>query len=172
MDIRLRGEMDGIQAAEAIRTRFDIPVVYVTANADEPTLQRAKQTEPYGFIIKPFQERELHTTIQMALYKHKMERRLRERERWSATTLRSINDGVITTDRQGVVEYMNPAAEELTGWQQEEAVGRDVARSVSCCQREFRRRHLRASRQHHRGWRHRQSANPQPDRQKRDVTAG
>ena len=99
MDIRLRGEMDGVQAAEAIRTRFNIPVIYVTANADEPTLQRAKQTEPYGFIIKPFQKRELHTTIQMALYKHEMEAKLRESERWRSAVLHSISDAVIATEQ-------------------------------------------------------------------------
>ena len=78
MDIRLEGEMDGIQAAEQIRARFNIPVVYLTAHADDDTLQRAKLTEPFGYIVKPFQERDLHTTIEMALYKHRAERELRE----------------------------------------------------------------------------------------------
>ena len=131
MDIQLRSEMDGVQAAETIRNRYAIPVIYVTANADEPTLQRAIQTEPYGFIIKPFQERELHTTIQMALYKHTMEERLHKRERWSAATLRSINDGVVTTDRQGVVEYVNPVAEKLTGWSHDDAIGKHVSEVFS-----------------------------------------
>ncbi len=67
MDIRLKGDMDGIQAAEEIRTRFSIPVVYLTAYADNNTLQRAKITEPYGYILKPFQERELYTSIEIAL---------------------------------------------------------------------------------------------------------
>ncbi len=76
MDIRLKGKMDGIEAAEQIRTRFNIPVVYLTAYADDDTLERAKITEPFGYIIKPFQERDLHTTIEMALYKHRIERKL------------------------------------------------------------------------------------------------
>ena len=63
MDIVLGGHMDGVEAAEQIRDRFDIPVVYLTAYADNKTLQRAKITEPYGYILKPFSERELHTTI-------------------------------------------------------------------------------------------------------------
>ncbi|MCP4539927.1 MAG: GAF domain-containing protein [Chloroflexi bacterium] len=80
MDIKLSGDMDGIEAAEQIRVRFDIPVVYLTAFADDETLQRAKITEPYGYILKPLQVRDLHTNIEMALYRHKMERRLRASE--------------------------------------------------------------------------------------------
>jgi signal transduction histidine kinase len=81
MDIRLKADMDGIEAAEAIRSRFDIPVVYLTAYTDEDTLQRARLTEPFGYLLKPFEERELHTTIGMALHKHKSEVALRESER-------------------------------------------------------------------------------------------
>ncbi len=82
MDIRLKGAMDGIEAAAEIRERYDIPVVYLTAYADSNTLQRAQITEPYSYLIKPFEERELHIAIEMALYKHRMEKeraRLEER---------------------------------------------------------------------------------------------
>jgi signal transduction histidine kinase len=74
MDIHLKGEMDGIEAAEQIRAQGDIPIVYLTAYADDPTLQRAKITEPYGYLLKPFQTRELQITIEMALYKHAMQK--------------------------------------------------------------------------------------------------
>jgi signal transduction histidine kinase len=73
MDIRLKGALDGIEAAEEIRAQFDIPIIYLTANSDETTLQRAKLTEPFGYLVKPFGDKELHTTIQMALYKHQAE---------------------------------------------------------------------------------------------------
>ncbi len=73
MDIRLKGQMDGVEAAGQIRDRFNIPVVYVTAYADDDTLRRAKITQPFGYILKPFETRELHTTIEMALYKHQLE---------------------------------------------------------------------------------------------------
>jgi PAS domain S-box-containing protein len=126
MDIRLKGAMDGMEAAEQIRARFDIPVVYLTALADEDTLQRAKVTEPYGYILKPFEERELHSATEIALYKHEMERKLKESEQWLATTLRSIGDAVIATDRKGLVAFMNPVAEALTGWKQEDALAKDV----------------------------------------------
>jgi PAS domain S-box-containing protein len=126
MDIKLRGEMDGVEAAERIRARFDIPVVYLTAYADGATLQRAKLSEPFGYVLKPFEERELHTAIEMALYRHKMERKLKESERWLATTLQSIGDAVLATDAQGRVRFMNARAEALTGWKREDAAGRDA----------------------------------------------
>jgi PAS domain S-box-containing protein len=126
MDIRLKGDVDGIEAAEQIRARFDIPVVYLTALTDEDTLQRAKVTEPYGYIMKPFEERELHSTIETALYKHEMESKLKESERWLATTLRSIGDAVMATDKKGLITLMNPVAEALTGWKQEETLGKDL----------------------------------------------
>src|SRR5688500_8622672 len=72
MDIHLQGKMDGIEAADQIRRRFGIPVIYLTANADHPTVQRAKVTEPFGYVIKPFEERELQTSIEMAIYKHQV----------------------------------------------------------------------------------------------------
>jgi PAS domain S-box-containing protein len=127
MDIKLKGDMDGIEAAEAIKSRFDIPVVYLTAYADEATLDRAKVTEPFGYILKPFNERELCATVEMALYKHKMEKRLAQNEQWLSTTLRSIGDGVIATDVAGTVTFMNPMAEAFTGIGQDDVLGRQFS---------------------------------------------
>ncbi len=124
MDIRLRGEIDGIQAAEQIRALADLPVIYLTAHSDNQTLQRARLTEPYGYVLKPFEDRELHMAIEIALYKHSMEMKLRAHERWLAATLSSIGETVIATDAQGRIQFMNPVAETLTGWRQSEAVGR------------------------------------------------
>jgi len=115
MDVMIKGEMDGIEAAARIRHDFHIPIIYLTAYADEATLQRAKITEPFGYIIKPFVERELYTSIEMALYKHKMDLRLKENEQWLATTLRSISDAVITTDENGIIKFLNPVAEKMLG---------------------------------------------------------
>ncbi len=126
MDIFLNGEMDGIQAAGQIRSRYNIPIIYLTAYADSNTLQRAKITEPFGYILKPFEERELLTTIEMALYKYRIEQRLKDSERWLATTLKSIGDGVIATDRDGRIKFMNPVAEALTGWKESEALGKSL----------------------------------------------
>ncbi|MDR3627230.1 MAG: adenylate/guanylate cyclase domain-containing protein [Ignavibacteriaceae bacterium] len=81
MDIVLEGEMSGIEAAEIIMTSLSIPVIYLTALADNETLQRAKVTEPFGYVIKPFDERALHSSIEMAIYKHKIDQQLKERTR-------------------------------------------------------------------------------------------
>lgn len=126
MDIMLRGGMDGVEAALRIREATGAPIVYLTAYADESTLRRAKVAEPLGYLLKPFEERELRTTIETALYKHRTEVRLRESERWLATTLTSIGDAVIAADELGRVRLINPAAELLTGWPQGEALGRDL----------------------------------------------
>jgi PAS domain S-box-containing protein len=126
MDIKLAGKVDGIQAAEAIRTSLRIPIVYMTAYSDQETLERAKLTEPCGYIIKPFEARELYSAIEIALYKHQVEKQLKEREQWLTTTLTSIGDAVITTDRNGLITFMNPIAESLTGWKQTDALGEEV----------------------------------------------
>jgi PAS domain S-box-containing protein len=126
MDVRLKGEMDGVEAAKRIRNDLDIPVVYLTAYADETTVQRAKVTEPFGYLRKPLVERELHITIEMALHKHSLEQKLRQSERWLSTTLNSIGDAIIATDAQGRVQFINPVAEALTGWHQLEILGQDA----------------------------------------------
>jgi two-component system, cell cycle sensor histidine kinase and response regulator CckA len=126
MDVRLKGTMDGVEVAEEVRRRWRLPVVYLTAYAEDSTLQRARLTEPFGYVLKPFEDRELKSVIEMALYKHAAEQRLRESERRYATTLRSIGDGVIATDCQGHVTLLNPVAEALTGWPEAEAQGRPL----------------------------------------------
>ncbi|MHC4266906.1 MAG: ATP-binding response regulator [Planctomycetota bacterium] len=126
MDIMLKGEMNGIQATDQIHTQFDIPVVYLTAYTDEDVLNRAKITEPFGYIVKPFEERELNTTIEIALYKHKMETKLKESKAWLSTTLRSIGDAVIVNDTKGNITFINSVAETFTGWSQEEVVGKPL----------------------------------------------
>ncbi len=123
MDIRIKGDMDGVEAARQIHTRFNVPIVYLTANADDNTLERVKLTEPSGYLLKPFKERDLYTAIEIALAKDKRERQLKESEQWLATILKSIGDAVIASDRKGAVTFMNPVAEALTGWKQSDAFG-------------------------------------------------
>jgi two-component system cell cycle sensor histidine kinase/response regulator CckA len=127
MDIALPGDMDGVETTQHIRERFHLPVVYLTAFADEHTLQRAKITEPFGYLLKPYEERELFTTIELALYKHRMERNLQETKQWLTATLHSIGDAVLGTDAKGHVKMMNPVAEALTGWSRQEAEGKNVS---------------------------------------------
>ncbi|MDZ7958599.1 MAG: response regulator [Aulosira sp. DedQUE10] len=125
MDIRLKGEMDGVEAAQEIHKHLDIPIIYLTAYADDDTLERAKVTEPFGYLLKPFKERELQTNIEIALTKHKLEKQLKNSQKWLKTLLKSISDAVIASDIQEAVNFMNPVAENLTGWQEEEAMGRN-----------------------------------------------
>ena len=123
MDIVLKGAGDGVETAQFVRQYLDIPVVYLTAHADQATLERAKLTEPFGYLVKPFEERELFSAIEMALYRHRAEKRIEEKERWLATILASISDGVIAADSTGAVKLVNGAAERIAGWTQLESEG-------------------------------------------------
>jgi PAS domain S-box-containing protein len=126
MDVQLRGEVDGVQTAKQIRDLIEIPIIYLTAFADDRTVERAKLTQPFGYLIKPFSEKELYAAIEMALYKNSMEVRVRDSERRYATTIRCIADCVIVTDTDMKITLMNPAAQSVTGWKQEEAVGKKL----------------------------------------------
>ena len=126
MDIVLKGDIDGIETATEIKSRYSIPIVYLTAYEDDKTLKRAKLTEPLGYILKPFEERYLRSSIEMALYKHKMESKLKENERWLGTILRSVGEAVIVTDDIGKINFMNPTAEALTGWTLSEVSGKEI----------------------------------------------
>lgn len=127
MDIVLHGDIDGITAAVQIREQLDIPIIYLTAYADDNTLERAKVTHPFGYIVKPFTSNELRVTLEIGLFKHQLEREMRENRDQLATLLRSMSDAVIATNNRGVITFMNPAAEALTGWQQEDALGKEAA---------------------------------------------
>ena len=127
MDIALKGSMSGIDAAKIIIEQQDIPIVFLTANSDEQTLQRAQSTDVYGYILKPFDERDVRTIVEMALFKHKAQKELKQQQQWLATTLRSIGDAVIATDKKGIVTFLNIIAEQLTGWSQDEAVGKKLS---------------------------------------------
>ena len=116
MDIRLQGAVDGIAAAELIQEQMDIPIIYLTAYADEPTLERAKKTKPYGYIPKPFQEIELKTTIEMALYKHKFEIRLKVSEAKFRSLFENSQDMIYIADADNRLLEVNPAGLKLFGY--------------------------------------------------------
>lgn len=134
MDIRLSGAIDGVEASRQIRLARDVPVIFLTAHSDEDTLRRATATAPFGYLLKPFKAAELRCAIEIALHKHEIETRLREREQWLTAVLRSIGEGVVTTDAERCITSLNPIAESLTGWTQADATGRrldEVLRLVS-----------------------------------------
>ncbi|GMW00417.1 MAG: hypothetical protein AMXMBFR84_15540 [Candidatus Hydrogenedentota bacterium] len=124
MDIVLKGDLDGIEAASEIKIRRQVPVIYVTAYTDDKTLERAKVTEPFAYIVKPFSERELRANIEIALYRHRMETRLRRVEQWFADSIAEPADAVIATDNDGRITLMNRGAESITAWNRQQAVGR------------------------------------------------
>ncbi len=126
MDIMLAGAMDGIDAATRIKAEQDIPVIFITAYADESTLGRAKQAEPFGYIIKPFKERELYSTINIALYKSRIDKQILRQERLFGAILDSMEEALIATDADGRVQFLNPAAEALTGWSEADANAQPV----------------------------------------------
>lgn len=126
MDIVLRGEMDGIETAEKIRSEFDVPVVYLTAFADDQTLERAKITEPFGYIIKPFEERDLYKTIEMALYKHKMERKLKESEAKFRRIVETAQEGIWVLDTEDRTTYVNKRMAEMLGYREDEMIGKKL----------------------------------------------
>ena len=140
MDIRLEGAVDGIEAAQQLRERCRVPVVYLTAYADDRTLERAALTEPFGYLLKPFDDTQLRTAIEIALYKYDAERRLRESERRYAVTLASIADAIIATDGDAKVTFMNPVAEALTGFSLAEAAGRALSEVFQIVNEETRER--------------------------------
>jgi PAS domain S-box-containing protein len=122
MDIKLRGEMTGIEAAIAIRRRLDIPVVYLTAYADDATLSEAKTTEPVGYLVKPFEMRELHSTIEMALYRQEMENRLKESEERYRSFVQNFQ-GIAFRGRIDFSPlFFHGAVEEITGFTEAELV--------------------------------------------------
>ncbi|MBD2464767.1 response regulator [Oscillatoria sp. FACHB-1407] len=123
MDIRLQGEMDGIQAAEQIWNQLQIPVIYVTGHSDKSTVERATLTFPFGYILKPVRDKELYVAIQTALNRY-------EREQFLSTVLRGMGDSVVVVDNQLQIMYLNPAGEYLTGWTLNEAMNQDVTHVV------------------------------------------
>ena len=122
MDIMLKGDMDGIEVAAQVRDRFSLPVVYLTAYTNGDLRERAKVTEPFGYIVKPFEERELNTIVEIALYKHKMEMKLRESEEKYSALVEQAHDGVIIVQDEKI-QFVNKAITTISGYLAEELAG-------------------------------------------------
>jgi PAS domain S-box-containing protein len=126
MDVRIKGKLDGIETAEILKRRFGVAVLFLTAHADDTTLARANASEPHGYLIKPVKSAELRSAIEISLYRHELEKRLRQRDRQFATALQSVSEAVVTVDLAGRITFMNAAAEVLTGMTAAETVGRSA----------------------------------------------
>lgn len=127
MDIMIQGDMDGIETATKIRNFSDVPVIYLTANADDGTLQRAKVSDAFGYLIKPFEEKELNTTIEMALYKHKMEGKLRANEAQFRGLFENSSIGIYRMDLQGRILLANPELLKILGFNSVKHMGNKKA---------------------------------------------
>ena len=120
MDIGLKGSMDGIQTAEQIRIQFDLPVIFLTSFSDQATLERASQSEPYGYIVKPFEEHELAIAVEMALYKHGMDKKRRESEERYNLAVRGANDGIWDWKLKNNEIYFSPRWKAMLGFREDE----------------------------------------------------
>lgn len=136
MDIRLAGGGDGIEAADEIRRRFDIPIVYLTAYTDPETVERATRTEAYGYLLKPYSEQELHITLQLALYKSRAERTVKESEERFRKLVENASDMITVLDASGTIIYKGPSVRRLLGYQPEELIGKTLVQVVHPDERE------------------------------------
>ena len=126
MDIMLGGDRDGIDAAVEIKEHLNTPIVFLTAYADENTVERAKKAEPVGYVLKPFKERELQTTIDIALYKANVDVKMQEQEQLFEGLLNSMNDALIAFSSERSIRFLNPVASNLTGWTREQVIGKQL----------------------------------------------
>lgn len=137
MDISLEGEMDGIEAADTITSRFNTPVVFLTAHAEHEYVEQAKLTHPYGYLIKPVQELDLRVSIEMALYSNKLEKARREAEqklerseRRYREIVQAANSIIIKFDLEGKITFMNQFAKDFFGFEEEEILGRNILGTI------------------------------------------
>ena len=124
MDIQLKGNMDGIEAAGRILQSMKIPVIYLTAFSDEGTLERAGATEPYGYLLKPFDESAVKSAIEMTLHKAQSQTRVRNALERKSAILEGLAESVLVVDFKGTVTFVNSKAEALLGIPARQVVGK------------------------------------------------
>jgi PAS domain S-box-containing protein len=135
MDIKLSGKMTGIEAALLIRNAHQIPVVYLTAFADAETMEKIKSTESWSFLVKPFNDRELHETVETALYKHAMESRLKDSELRFSMLSRAAFEGIGISE-MGIIIDANERLSDMLGYNHSEIVGMKADEIVALESRE------------------------------------
>jgi len=126
MDIQLEGDIDGIEASSKIREKCKIPVVYLTAHEDDVLFQRAKGTEPFAYIIKPFVDKELQKVIEIALYKDQQEKKIKTIEKYNQNIIQSSMDMIIAVNNDRKIIEFNKMAEESFGYTREEVMGKHI----------------------------------------------
>ena len=126
INVRLQGNKDGIQTGSFLHDAYDIPIVYMVEYARQETIRRVHTTGPFGYIFQPFDEKQIFATIETALIRHQLESQLQQSRQWLNTTLTSIGEGVIATDEQGLIRFINLAAIEHTRWNHTNTIGRSL----------------------------------------------
>jgi len=130
MDIMLNGKIDGVEAGKYIQKKLGIPVVFVTAHGDEHTLERAKLNAPFGYVLKPFNDRELRTAIEVAIFRHRAEEELRRMDQWLSGIINSMDEALVVTDKWGFIQLFNEKAVALTNRRRDKALGKPVGQVV------------------------------------------
>jgi len=130
MDINLQGEFDGIEYAKNINFRFATPFVYITSSSDLTTIERAKESNAYGYIIKPFDKKDLRAVIEMALLRHDLDRKMQESENRVSTILNTIVDSVVVYDENGKIDYVNDSSALMLGRGKPEMMGRPISEVI------------------------------------------
>ncbi|MBN1999898.1 PAS domain S-box protein [candidate division KSB1 bacterium] len=126
MDIVMPGKLSGIAASEIIKKELDIPVIFLTAYASDVYVTKAKNTEPFGYLIKPFQEKQVKAAIEISFYKRQMEQKLKESERRYRSVVDTATDGIIIVDSKGVIQSLNAAACNIFGYEKVEMIGNNA----------------------------------------------
>lgn len=127
---------DGIDLAREIRYRYGLPVVFLTAHSDRATLERAKGVGAFGYVLKPFQESHIRVAIETALGTFRLERTIAQQQQLVTLILNSAQDGIIATDLEGMILFLNTAAERMTGWQLPESMGKSLSEVIQFADRQ------------------------------------
>lgn len=130
-DLKLKGSYSDVrdnilEISNTVGSEFDIPLIFQPVSESQKTWQQTKPAKPFGYLIKAIDEQEQSSTSEKVIHNHQTERRLKESEEWLSATINCMGDGVIATDKDGLVKFMNPIAEVATGWSQAEAIGKHI----------------------------------------------
>jgi PAS domain S-box-containing protein len=126
MDIELEGDMNGLEATQIIKQKHNIPIIYITSHVDQKTLDSAKVTDAIGYLIKPFEEKELNVTLEMATYKFQMNSLIRQSEEKYRTLVETIDEGIATVDENENITYINRAGSNIFGCPAEKLIGKNL----------------------------------------------
>jgi PAS domain S-box-containing protein/putative nucleotidyltransferase with HDIG domain len=126
MDIMLKGRLNGIEASRLLISRMNIPIIFLTSYSDDDMIKQAREIGAYGYILKPINERELYSSIEIALYKNEIDRKLNDKEKFVSSILENIADGIISINNDYRIEFINDSAQKLTGWASDETLNENL----------------------------------------------